>query len=475
MSRFGKLRKPERWGSPFRPGMRERTATISRASSGLAGSASEARSPGCAVPVVSMKPRILCRASPSGARSKSSAARPSAGGPSSPKKPSRDSQSRFFFRSRSDLTASTVCGLTVRLRKASRRAAFSGTPCQVAAELVDLLDDDHGDLEIAVLEAVEVILQEGVEAGPAGGRLLLEVDDLDHQVDVLLLRGDGPVGADHRFERLEVVLRQGRVHGRRRAPRAGLVRDGRVGLRGRFGPHSAVPIFLGLRLGVPVGGLADLFPILPVELDPAFGELRSVDTHLDRLAGQAVGQVGVGGPGVLSLGHDAVLQELVRGVVLDVREVALPERGDDVAVLGRLLGFRFDQLEQIEDLGPVQALVEKEAVQAVLEEEERQALDGHFVGVRGFPFVGEGEFLDADLELAVDGQEIRELRGQLIDEMRDRRMLAREDLHRRDRVGQGVQEVFDLLGPGGVGRRRGPGGFTRTRVLGAVHAVRSPV
>ena len=229
----------------------------------------------------------------------------------------------------------------------------------MAAELVDLLDDDHGDLEIAVLEAVEVILQEGVEAGPAGGRLFLEVDDLDHQVDVLLLRGDGPVGADHRFERLEIVLRQGRVHGRRRAPRPGLVRDGRIVLRGRFGPHSAVPIFLGLRLGVPIRGFTDLFPILPVELDPAFGELRSVDTHLDRLAGQAVGQVGVGGPGVLSLGHDAVLQELVRGVVLDVREVALPERGDDVAVLGRLLGFRFDQLEQIEDLGPVQALVKE--------------------------------------------------------------------------------------------------------------------
>ncbi len=71
------------------------------------------------------------------------------------------------------------------------------------------------------------------------------------------------------------------------------------------------------------------------------------------------------------------------------------------------LGLGLDELEELHDLLAVEALVEVEDLRPVLEEKEGQALDGDLVGVDGLSGAGEGEFLDADLELLVVAQEVR--------------------------------------------------------------------
>jgi hypothetical protein len=167
---------------------------------------------------------------------------------------------------------------------------------------------------------------------------------------------------------------------------------------------AEVPVRGVLVLG-PGAGLFDLFLVLRRELDPSLRKFRGIDPDLDRLVGEVLRQVGkiLADLGIAALGHDTVLEELVRGVVLDIREVPLPKGGDDIAVLGRLLGFSLDQLEELLDFLPVQALVKEKDLKAILEEEERQALDGQLVGEYGFSPVGEGIFLDPDLELLIGG------------------------------------------------------------------------
>ena len=216
--------------------------------------------------------------------------------------------------------------------------------------------------------------------------------------------------------------------------------DGGEHLRLRFGLG-------GFRSGsLGSGAPLEFLHVLRLELDPPLRELGQVDLDLEGLVGQVGGELGkvLVGHGLPFLGQDLVLQELVRGVVLDVREIAVPERGDDVVVAAGLLGDLLDQLQEIEKLLAVEAAIEIEDLRPVLEKEEGQALDGRLVGVDDLAGAGEGVFLDAHFEPRVGLEEVVELPVQGVDEVLHRGVVGTEELHGRDGVGHAHEDVFGL-------------------------------
>ncbi len=149
-------------------------------------------------------------------------------------------------------------------------------------------------------------------------------------------------------------------------------------------------------------------------------------------------------PGLPLFGQDPVLEEVVRRIVLDVREIALPEGGDDVVVLPGPLGDGLDDLEEIEELLALEAPVEVEGLHPVLEEEERQALDGRLVDVSDF--VGEDERVLANVHFQTRQmlEESFELAGQGLDEGLDGVVVGGVHLHGRNGVGHRQEKVLDL-------------------------------
>ncbi len=278
-----------------------------------------------------------------------------------------------------------------------------------------------------------MILHHDVEAGLESGQVLLQVDDLDDEVQELVLLRDRPVGMD------EVVD----------------LGDLQVGQRGLLEAAlwGRVPLACGRRSGFQRGRQARVIQVFREDDDLPRPELGFVHPDIDDLGGELGREDGGAGRGPLSGGvlHDLVLQIVVRGEILDVGEVPLPHGVDDVAVLGGFLRFALDELEEIDDLVPVEALIKEKRLHPVLEEEEGEALDGHLVPVDRLAAEREGVLLDPDLELPVVIEEGLELSRQVVDEAADAGMLGGEDLHGRDGVGRRQHDLPDAVRQLGIG------------------------
>ena len=293
-------------------------------------------------------------------------------------------------------------------------------------------------------DLVENEFVQDVQARGADLEILLQEDDLGRQADELVLGPEDPVGPDHVLQLPDLRVREIRVGGR---GGAAVLSRGFVGGGDRLRPgrlrHGAVLDGRSVDPGRPM----ELGPVFRLDLDLALGELGQVDLDLEGLLGQIgrqFGQVLVDLLG-LSVGQDLVLQEFVRSEILDVGQFALPHGGDDVVVAPRPLGHGLDKVEELHELLAVEAAVEIEDLGPVLEKEEGQALERSFVGIDDLAGAGEREFLDPGLEPLVGLEELIELGHEGVDEVPDRGVVGREDLHGRNGVGQGGQDVLGLL------------------------------
>jgi len=293
-------------------------------------------------------------------------------------------------------------------------------------------------------DPVDHEIDQDVQARGADLEIALQKDDLGRQADELVLGPEDAVGPHHRLELLDLGVGEVGIGRGRGAP---VLAGGFVGRGLRRRTCRLRPGGVLERRGFQSRRPMELGPVFGLDLDPALRESGQVDLDLEGLLGQIGGQLGQVLVDLLRLlfGQDLVLQELIGREVLDVGQVALPHGGDDVVVPPGPLGHVLDEIEELHELVAVQAAIKIEDLGPVLEEKEGQALEGGFVGVDGLSGAGEAEFLDADLEPLVGLEEDVEFSDQAVDEIPDRGVVGGEELHGRNRVGHGGQDLLGLL------------------------------